>query len=874
MEFINKLSKLKTSTLLRKNSFIKILFLLYLSIVPSLNLFSQTPITNWPILKSYDQEHLLNIALPLGGIGTGTVSLGGRGELRDWQIMNRPGINFSAATKGNNAPFFSIYIKPEKAASITRALIGPVHPTEYQHWEGRPVNNHGMPRFSNASFDASYPVGIVHLSDQELPVRVKIIGFNPLVPGDADASGLPVAVLTYEVTNLIDKPLQVAVCGTMRNFVGMDGSKYKAPRGDVIPEGARHNQNTYKSDNGISGIYMYSDSIDKKNAAYGTIALSTIAKNGVTYRRSSERNSWEKGTLDFWDDFSKDGELTDKEKLNDNNPMASLAVKQTIAPKATSTFRFYITWNFPNRYAWSKTIVGNYYSAKYTNAWDAAQKIIPAIPALEIKTRDFLRAFTQATIPAVVKEAALFNISTLRSQTVFRIASGELMGYEGMGDGMGSCWGSCTHVWNYDLATPYLFGQLACTMRNVEMNYATDPAGKMSFRIALPLAEASKGNGVAAADGQMGSIIKLYREWQLSGDDSLLRRNWSSLKLALAFAWVKGGWDADQDGVMEGCQHNTMDVEYFGPNPQMQFWYLGALGAAEQMALYIKDKEFADKCHQLFLLGKEWTAKNLFNGEYFIQKIKPIPNPADIHPGLRLGIGAENLANPDFQLGEGCLVDQLVGQMLAHTSGLGYLNDPQKIKTTLTSVMKYNYVKDFSSEFNNMRSFAIGKESGLVMAKWPGERLKVPFPYFAEAMTGFEYTAAIGMLYEGQTANGLKCIKAIRERYDGLKRNPYDEPECGHHYVRAMASWGVILATSGFQYSAVTKEMTFTAKNGTYFWSNGYAWGTYTINSNKAVLKVLAGEIAIKKLNLIGKCTYNLNTTKYDNTHSLVVNLK
>ncbi len=731
-----------------------------------------------------------------------------------------------------------------------------------------------MPRFSNASFDAAYPVGIVHLSDESLPVKVKLTGFNPFIPGDADASGLPVAVLTYEVKNLTNNPIDVAVCGSIRNFVGMDGSKYKMKNGDVIPVGAKQNQNVFKTENGISGLYMYSDSVNKSNAAYGTIALSTEAKSGITYRRSSEKNYWEKGTLDFWDDFSKDGELTDKETLNDDNPMGSLAVKQTLAPNATAIFRFYITWNFPNRYAWSKTIVGNYYSTKYTDAWDAALKIIPTIPDLEIRTRDFLKAFTSATIPSVLKEAALFNVSTLRSQTVFRLPTGEMMGWEGMADVVGSCWGSCTHVWNYDLATPYLFGNLARTMRDVEMNHATGANGKMCFRTGLPLSEACKGDGVAAADGQMGCIIKMYREWQLSGDDNFLSKNWGPLKSALSFAWVKGGWDGDQDGVMEGCQHNTMDVEYFGPNPQMQFWYLGALRAAQQMALYLGDKVFASKCEKLYVSGKAWTEANLFNGEYFIQKIKPAKQESDIYPGLRLGIGAKNLANPDFQLGTGCLVDQLVGQMLAHSSGLGYLANQQAIKTTLKSVMKYNYVKDFSGEFNNMRSFVMGKESGLIMAKWPLDRPKVPFPYFAEAMTGFEYTAAVGMLYEGQTENAIKCISSIRDRYDGLKRNPYDEPECGHHYARSMASWGAILATSGFQYSAVYQEITFTSKPGIYFWSNGYAWGTCEVSNNKTLIKVLAGKVGIKKLHLIGKGTFNVTEKNYDTANPLVVKLK
>lgn len=853
----------------RKNS---LNFLLVgLLIINSIIVNSQTQ--SWPVLKHYDANHLYNIALPLGGIGTGTVSLGGRGELRDWQIMNKPAFGFSTVTKGNNAPFFSIFVFPDGEKSMSRALIGPLDPTEYQHYEGRPVNQHGFPRFSKASFDAAYPVGIVNLSDENLPVNVRIIGFNPLIPGDEEASGLPVAVLTYEVTNTSNKPLMVSVAVTMRNFVGEDGSKFKRDwKGDYIPLGAKNNINTFKSENGISGIYMYSDSINKNDAAFGSIALSTSEMGGVSYRRSSVQNQWERAIQDLWDDFSSDGDLTDKKQLKDNDPMGSLAVKKKIPANGTATFRFYITWNFPNRYGWSKEIVGNYYSTKYTNAWDAAQKVIPQIPALEEKTKQFLTAFVNSTIPSEVKEAALFNLSTLRSQTVFRIKSGHLMGWEGVMDEFGSCEGSCTHVWNYDAATPFLFGNLARTMRDVEFNYATDSTGFMNFRTDLPLSKKIR-QKVAAADGQMGCIMKMYREWQLSGDNNFLKTNWPRVKKTLEFAWIKGGWDANQDGVMEGCQHNTMDVEYYGPNPQMEFWYLSALRAAEEMAKFMKDKDFQKKCSLLFKNGSQWTDENLFNGEYYIQKITPPASAQDIAHGLKAGMGSANLSNPDYQLGEGCLVDQLVGQYMAHICGLGYLANEQNIKTTLKTIMKYNYVDDFSPLFNNMRSYVMGNESGLLMASWPKSRPKVPFPYFSESMSGFEYTAAVGMIYENQTDNGLKCIKSIRDRFDGLKRNPFDEPECGHHYARAMASWASAIACSGFNYSAVTKSMEFTANAGTYFWSNGSAWGTCKIEGKTVQLTVLMGKLELNSFALKGLPTKKLKNGNFQENTTITIQL-
>ncbi|NEW84276.1 MAG: hypothetical protein GZ094_18185 [Mariniphaga sp.] len=237
---------------------------------------------DYPVLKHYDKDHLLNIALPLGGICTGTDSLGGRGELRDWEIMNKPGKGYSTVTKGNDAPFFAIYVKFQNSAVITKTLMGPLYPSELMQAEGRPANNHGFPRFADASFDAAYPFGMVNLSDKAMPVSVRIVGFNPLVPGDADASSLPVAILRYEVKNTGNQPVTVSVCGNMRNFVGQDGSKYiKDWKSDVIPIDAKNNQNVFRSSENARGIFMYSDSIKKTDAAYGTIALLTSEKLGV-----------------------------------------------------------------------------------------------------------------------------------------------------------------------------------------------------------------------------------------------------------------------------------------------------------------------------------------------------------------------------------------------------------------------------------------------------------------------------------------------------------------------------------------------------------------------------------------------------------------
>ncbi len=564
--------------------------------------------------------------------------------------------------------------------------------------------------------------------------------------------------------------------------------------------------------------------------------------------------------------------LENRVDADSDKPMASLAVSDLLPPHGTKTIRFLLTWYFPNRTAWASETMRNYYTTKYDGAWDVAARVLPGLGELEDKTIAFVSSFCNSDLPEEVKEAALFNISTLRTQTCFRLSDGNFFVWEGCNDKSGCCFGSCTHVWNYETATAFLFGDLAKSMRNVEFGVATTTEGVMSFRVKLPFDKIPEFYKVAA-DGQMGCIMKLYREWQLSGDRSFLEKLYPMGKSALSYAWKKGGWDGDQDGVMEGVQHNTMDVEYYGPNPQMTIWYLGALRAMEEMANYMKDKEMATKCRLLFEKGSQWTDENLFNGEYYIHKII-IPKKEDIPKEQLVGMGASDYGNPDYQLGEGCLVDQLVGQYLSHVCGLGYLVKKENVAKTLQSIMKYNYKADLSDHFNCFRSYALGDEAALLMASYPKTRPVNPFPYFTEVMTGFEYTAAIGMLQEGQTEDGLKCIRNIRNRYDGRKRSPFNEAECGHHYGRAMASWSAPLTLTGFQYSGVDQSMSFTSKPGTYFWSNGYAWGTCKVEDQKATLNVLSGQIALSKFTLTDAGTAKLKDAviKAGESRMIVVN--
>ena len=815
--------------------------------------------SDWPVLRTYDGEHLHRIALPLGGIGTGTISLGGRGEIRDhYQIMNEPASgDVDKGDRASKGPIFLVHVaSADGSASTTRMLAGPLYAHEKFQQNGCPVPYHGVPRFAQASFSAAYPFGTVTLSDPSLPIRAKVRGFNPLVPGDADASSLPVAVLTCEVANTSSVPLSVSVCGAMCNFIGRDAhASFKRGVFGEIPPGAKRNRNDFRESGtaNVRGIFFRSEGVAADSPAWGTIALGTEERD-VTWRLATRNFGWHQYTtlLQLWDDFNADGRLSsDPPDDAMQDPLGALAVGKPIAPGACESFTFFLTWSFPNRKAWSERIEGNHYCRAFPDAWTAMEKIVPQMPALERRTRAFVTAVLESSFADSVKEAALFNLSVLRSQTVFRLPDGHLMGWEGVMARDGSCYGSCTHVWNFEQALPFLFGDLARSMRDVEFAYATRDDGHMAFRANLPLSEAGGGganlNGkriTTAADGQMGCIVKAWREWRFSGDRAFLARLWPRIRAALAYAWIPDGWDADRDGAMEGRQDNTWDIPYFGPNPEVGFWYLGALKAGADMAEAMGDTAFAAECRRIYAEGSRFMDARLFNGACYEQIVYDPQTRRPLAPGA---------SPPRFQMGTACLSTQLAGQFAADVCGLGALADRVHERKAMETVWRRNFREDFTGWFTNARSFVFPGEAGLLNATWrDGERPTVPMPCFAEAWTGFEYTAAGMMAMLGMTNEAVRLVSAVRARFDGATRNPFDEPECGSHYARSLASWGLVPAFSGFRWDGVARSMSFAAGPGRWFWSNGSAWGTCEIDSSACCLTVAEGKLELATLSLGG----------------------
>jgi uncharacterized protein (DUF608 family) len=801
--------------------------------------------------RTFTGRQLKMIAFPLGGVAAGSVSLGGRGQLRDWEIFNRP-------DKGNNLSYAlpSIWVQVGDAKPVAHVLEARYQPP-YEGEDGLGSQNApGLSRLAGARFTGEFPLARVDFLDNALPVEVSLEAFSPFIPHEPDDSGLPVAILRYRVKNPHARAAKVAIAWSIDNPVGKPVGK----------DDKRLNE--FRSGGDLAGLMMTNPSLADSDVMRGSFALGVLnaGTGSLSHLKGWPAGRWWNSPLLFWDDFTADGELgPDPER---SSAVGAVCLKRTIAAGQSAEYEFLLAWHFPNRTparcGWrapkgeENTVIGNWYTTKFPDAWAAAEYAAQNLPTLEKRTKLFVNAMRESTLPPVLMEAAMANLSTLRATTSFRTADGEFHGFEGVDDKLGCCFGNCTHVWNYETSTAHIFPTFARSLRKAAFGYSQDEQGAMHFRQLLP--DGKERSGFAAADGQMGQIVHAYLDWSLTGDREWLNALWPKVKKGIEFAWVPGGWDANRDGVMEGVQHNTYDVEFYGPNPLCGVYYLAALRAGEEMARVMGDAEFADECHRLFASGSSWMDAHLFNGEYYEQQIRSFHND-EIAKSLRSDMGADDPEHPEYQVGKGCLVDQLLGQSLAEVCGLGPLLKPEHIRKTLESIYKYNFKNPVAEHDNVQRTFVLNDEAALVVCDYAKTvRPRIPFPYFAEVFTGLEYATAAHMLFAGMKDEGLQCIAATRRRYDGERRNPWDEAECGHHYARAMAAWSAVVAASGFRYNAGRLSIEPPTKLAEFrsFWATGTGWGVFTKQAGKTEVRVLGGHLPIGKADVREGETFTL----------------
>jgi hypothetical protein len=504
-----------------------------------------------------------------------------------------------------------------------------------------------------------------------------------------------------------------------------------------------------------------------------------------------------------------------------------------------------------------------WYSGQFTNVEALAGYWRIGYSQLRASSSLFSDAFFSSDLPAEVLEAISANLSILKSPTVLRQKDGRLWSWEGCHDQSGCCNGSCTHVWNYAQAIPHLFPDLERTLRETEFLVDQSREGHQNFRANLPI-RATNHDWYAAADGQLGGIMKIYRDWRICGDTAWLERIWPAVRTSMDYCISH--WDPRHTGTIEEPHHNTYDIEFWGPDALCTGFYLGALKAAIQLSAVMGQdtllyKELLDK-------GLQKMENDLYNGEYFIQHV----TWEGLNAGNPIELGKKSIGTtyssealeilksegPKYQYGSGCLSDGVLGLWMAEVCGLGSIVDDAKVRNHLLSVHRYNLKTDLSDHVNPQRAgYAYGKEGGLLLCTWPkGGQPTLPFVYSNEVWTGIEYQVASHLMLAGHVAEGLDIVRTCRKRYDGRVRNPFDEYECGHWYARAMSSYGMLQGLTGLRYDAASKTLYIDSRIGIdfkCFLSTGTGFGMAGLRRGRPFLEVKYGKIEVQHFIVSGK---------------------
>jgi uncharacterized protein (DUF608 family) len=647
--------------------------------------------------KVYRSEALRAVAMPLGGIGTGTIAICGDGSLRQWQIHNQ--VNHLACVPHS---FFALWarrfrpVQPPiarvlQSGALYDAPVPSIPPTSNDHvvpQAQRSLLKH-LPGVQSTEFIGEYPIAELTYDDPELPVQVTMEAFSPFVPLNSKDSALPGIIFNLQVTNPNERSVFASVAASLRNAVGWDGV---TPIFGTRYSGYGGNFNSLERVGNWTAISMGATRLPEDANGYGSMVLACFSPDTTFQTRWDDLDT-------FWADFTSDGRPNN---MVDTTPSpaghtwnGAVAVPFSLAAGESRTITFVIAWYFPNRYVnySQKTFfgiedektrfwIGNQYSNWFRSAFDVASYLANNLERLTEQTRLTRNTFYDTSLPYSLIDAVTSQVSVMRSPSCFWAHNGRFYGFEGCNGAStshsepvgGCCPLNCTHVWNYEMALARLFPSLERTMRETEWEMQQHPTGYLPHRVALPLYlprpwdRKIGGPDNPALDGLLGGILKTYREYHACGDTDWLARMWRHLKQALDYIWTRH--DPEQKGIIEGEQPNTYDISIYGANTFIGTLYLAALRAMEIMARLRGEEDLAIRCQNVFQRGRAALEERLWNGEYYIQDV-------------------DQQKYPKYNWGIGCHADQLLGQWWAHILGLGDLLDPDRVRAAATSIFRH-----------------------------------------------------------------------------------------------------------------------------------------------------------------------------------------
>jgi len=802
-------------------------------------------------------------AMPIGGIGTGSIAMGADGFLKQWQITNS--IRHLSFVPNS---FFGIWVKnleKSEIPSITRALVCSNFRKDPSFDPPKSTNDHiigagakdmlkYLPTVEDIQYDGEYPISFLRFIDKNLPIEISLTVYNPFIPLDSKNSGLPLIVFDFRIQNPTENSHEVSLISNFLNFIGWNGinvfkgCSYKHFGGNI---------NSLKRIGDWHAIQMNSETILKKDPRWGDVTFAINTSDPMVSLQWDDLET-------FWADFSKQGNLPPTKSSETSSIgktwVGSLGSKVILAPGECQNIKFVLAWNFPNRvvdwYAQQKNLfddhtefwIGNHYNEWFKNSISVIKYFQQNIKYLIEKTKKYHNIFFSTTLAPDVLTSISAPLSSIRAPTCFWTREGEFHGFEGCHgaptwrrDG-GCCPLDSTIVWYFVFSLAHLFPTLERSMLETDFRLQQE-SGLLHHRKVIPdyLPQIQYGDLMPPGlDGMLGIILKIYRYYLITADREFLDSTWSLIEQLMNYIFREK--DKEMKGIIESDQPNTYDCfncTLGGINTFIGSLYLTTLLVGEKISKILDKPIWEKKFKQAFLSGRKILDETCWNGDYYIQKY-------------------DEKKYHNHQYGNGCHSDQLNGQWWAFELGLGYILPKEHVIKAVESIVKYNF-KESLEGIQQGREFASAFDSGLLNCTWPNnDPPNQPLIYYNEVWTGVEYEVAALCLYTGNIENALKILQAIRKRYDGTRRNPWNEIECGDHYIRAMSSWTILHAFTGFRYNRELFQFhlgpQIHSDNFTTFFVTGNAWGQVSqkIEEGKLsfILSVAYGELEIKSIRL------------------------
>jgi non-lysosomal glucosylceramidase len=588
-----------------------------------------------------------------------------------------------------------------------------------------------------------------------------------------------------------------------------------------------------------------------KAPGFGTLALAAL-KGEITMLSSFA--NWNAA----WKAFADEGRFAPLAGANSSTPSLSgytvnggVAATITVAPGQSVEVPFLLAWHYPNKYDAGRKWMGCHYAIQWPDAWAVVREAAKTFSGLQQRAELFRQTFYDSTLPYWLLDCLTANAAIVRHiGVVFQVAGGDVYGWEGSN---GCCQPTCTHVWGYEQSLARLFPALERDMRRIDFTHQQRADGGVNNRTDVPSPPHPTGEQ-PFADGHASCILKAYREALNQPDDSFLQQYWPNIKRAVEYLISRDakGAGGQPAGILQDDQWNTYDEALHGVTTFISGYYLAALRVGEEWARRVGDPAAAERFYGIFEQGQKKLVELCWNGEYFQQHLP-------------------DYAKRQGEVGPGCMSDQLIGQWWAHQLGLGYILPQDKIVSALRAVFKHNWKSDLTGWQHAPRAFAGANDKGLIICTWPkGGRPGNVMLYSDEVWTGIEYQVAAHLIYEGLVEEGFAIVKGARDRYDGIPRppiarNPWNEIECGGHYARAMSSWSLLQALSGWEYDGPRQALRFTPRitpeHFKGFFVGPEGWGSLRQTREGAAqqneLSVREGRLAVAKVTLAAAAAPN-----------------